>query len=167
MNNHEFTTHIMSMRDKVFRFAHSILGDYEQARDLTQDLYEKLWLRRNELEKCNNIDAYVISSTKNLCLDTIRSLKVREREVLQRRHEHVEPLDGALESRDIGQVVERVIGGLPYKLKMVIHLRDVECYTIDEIADVMQIESQVVRVYLSRARKIVKEKVIKIMNYGI
>lgn len=169
MDQEEFTLRVLPIRNKVFRFAHSILGDHEQAQDVTQDIYERLWTRRAALETYDNIEAYIIVMTRNLCCDRLRARKVKQvaGEVLGSADSGECSLAVRLEQRDMTQIVESIIGRLPQNYRMVIHLRDVECYDIEEIASVMEFDQPTVRVYLSRARKMVKEQMIKVLNYGI
>jgi RNA polymerase sigma-70 factor (ECF subfamily) len=56
---------------------------------------------------------------------------------------------------------------LPEKQKLVIHLRDVEGYSFEEMSEVLEMDEVALRVNLSRARKKVKEEILKIVNYGI
>ncbi|MBO7325266.1 MAG: sigma-70 family RNA polymerase sigma factor, partial [Bacteroidales bacterium] len=55
----------------------------------------------------------------------------------------------------------------PEKARTVIHLRDVEGYEMEEIADIVGDDVATLRVTLSRARKTIRERTIKIMNYGL
>jgi len=161
MSREIYDNEVLPMRDRIYRFARSILGDASQAEDTVQDVMERLWRRRNELGRYENIQAMVMTATRNAAIDAIR--RRRETETLERLK--------AEESRthemsDMHQIVGKLIEKLPEAIRAVIHLRDIEGYEIEEIADIVKRDAATVRVYLSRARKTVKEELIKIMNYG-
>ncbi len=63
--------------------------------------------------------------------------------------------------------VGRIIEGLPEQQKLVIQLRDIEEYDLDEIAKMLDMNNTAVRVALSRARKTIREKLTNTHNYGI
>ena len=63
--------------------------------------------------------------------------------------------------------IERIMEELPEQQKMVLQLRDVEEYEFEEIAKLLDMSATAVRVTLSRARKTVREKLVKKHNYGI
>lgn len=64
-------------------------------------------------------------------------------------------------------LVEKFIAELPEKQQTILHLRDVEGYEFDTIAEVMEMECGTVRVNLSRARHYIKEQIKKSINYGL
>ncbi|MBT7826197.1 MAG: sigma-70 family RNA polymerase sigma factor, partial [Bacteroidetes bacterium] len=77
---------------------------------------------------------------------------------------HVEPVG---EKKEVSQIIKTIINELPKKQRMIIHLRDIEGYEFDEIIEATGIEPNAIRVNLSRARKTVKQELIKTMNYGL
>lgn len=169
MESTDITEHLISMKDKIFRFARSILTDRCEAEDVTQDILEKFWKNRDSLGRYANSDAFIMTSVRNLCCDRLRGRKIR-----QDRHGDIKAVsatgfDGGFvpDNMDVVDVVERIMEELPEKQRMIMHLRDVECYEIDEIAEIVGMDSPSVRVLLSRARKSVKDKIIKTMNYGV
>ena len=77
--------------------------------------------------------------------------------------------DGEQETttKDMASLTRRLIAGLPEKQRVAIHMRDVEGYEIEEIAALLECDEASVRMNLSRARKSVREQLIKLMNYGV
>lgn len=156
------------MQDKIFRFSKCMLGDVAEAEDVVQDVFEKLWTRRNALEECTNPEGFVMQSVKNLCCDRLRRQKVRNNKLAQIKNDSTSVADGnRAEQRDMKHIVEEIIARLPEKQRIVIHMRDVEGWEMDEIARMADMQPEAVRVTLSRARKTVRETMIKTMNYGI
>ena len=75
--------------------------------------------------------------------------------------------DSETTTNDMVTLTRRLITELPDKQRLAIHMRDVEGYEIEEIADLLESDEASVRVNLSRARKSIREQLIKLMNYGV
>lgn len=139
----------------MYRLAQSILCDSMEAEDVVQDVFVKLWAKRNGLGECANLDAYILTVVRNACLDVLRRRKLRldkQNEVLSGKEPHSDGV-GVVEANDIKKAVEDIIRSLPLKQREIIHLRDVEGYAFEEIALVTESDEAAVRVNLSRARK--------------
>lgn len=153
----------------MYRLAKSLLCDVAEAEDAVQDVLERLWIRRKNLGEYGNLNAFIMISVKNACLDRIRSRKLRE----SKKGEVAEVYVGVTDPRrmqdmaDMKALAEKIIATLPEKQRLVIHLRDIEGCAMDEIAGIMQADEDSLRVYLSRARKTVREQLITMMNHGI
>ncbi len=164
----EFPISFDALRNKVFRFAGRMVYDAEDARDIVQDVFEKIWNMQKQARITGNIEALAMTITKNLCLDKLKHEKQKQHklQVLRDRQNAVfHPAD--YDRKNTFQVIHGLIAQLPEKQRMVIHLRDVESLSFDEIAEIMAMDVSAVRMNVSRARKTVKEKLIKTMNYGL
>ena len=75
--------------------------------------------------------------------------------------------DSETNTRDMAELTQKLIQRLPERQRLTIHMRDVEGYELDEIADILDSDEASVRVNLSRARKSIREELIKMMNYGV
>jgi len=168
MNQSEFSTRLLPMKDKIFRFARSIVSDEAEAEDITQDIFEKLWVRRETLEQCTNLEGFVMSSVRNLCYDRLRNRQMRTGKLEVIKSETTGHTAGfSADTLDVNEIIGRLIASLPEKQRTVMHMRDIEGFEIDTIAETIQMEIATVRVVLSRARKAVREELTKIMDYGI
>ena len=168
MNQSEFSTRLLPMKDKIFRFARSIVSDETEAEDITQDIYEKLWIRRDTLEQCTNLEGFVMSSVRNLCYDRLRNRQMKAGKMDSIKSESPAYTTGfQADTLDMNEIIGRLIEALPEKQRTVVHLRDIEGFEIDAIAETVDMEVATVRVVLSRARKALREELTKIMNYGI
>ncbi len=165
MNQQEFLAKLLPMKQQIFRFAMSLLRRQDEAEDVTQDIFERLWQRRDELDGVGSVEGFVMRSVRNLCLDRLRNER-RHDEKLQMlgRDERVARQP---EGFDLRHHMARVIAKLPEKQQLIIQLRDVEGREMDEIAAVVGDDEPTVRVTLSRARKKIREELQKIMNYGL
>ena len=165
MKEREFNQTIIPLGDKMYRFALSIVGCGPEAQDVVQDVMERLWRGRADLQPAN-LEAFVMRSVRNAALDKVEGAR--------RRAERLEDV-AYLSSRataprdefDVGELVERFVAELPERQQTILHLRDVEGYDFDTIAEVVGMESATVRVNLSRARREIKEKMERVMNFGL
>ena len=164
----EFNIHFISIKDKIFRFALKILNNHEDAQDAVQDVFEKLWKMRNNLNKYENLEAFTIKMTKNLCLDKLKQkkLKAQKMQAIESNQEF-QIKNNNYDKKNTSEIIKLFINQLPDKQKMIIHLRDVEGFEFNEIAEIMEIDINAVRMNLSRGRKAIKEKLIKTLNYGL
>ena len=165
----DFKTDVLPISSKLLRFARQILQDEEEAKDVLQDIFLKLWQKREELVKVENLEAFAIRMTRNRCLDLIRSRKTVSLEVVNKNKPTEEDCSDTdhLENAEMAGLVKRIIAGLPDLQRTVIHLRDIEQLEYEEIAKVTDMNVNTIRVNLSRARKKVRDEILKIQNYGI
>lgn len=158
-----FKIRLLPLQDKLLAFALRLLGDREEARDAVQEVYLKMWRMREELDKYRKPEAFAMTVTRNHCLDKI---KARRTERLEEKHINREdnragddPHD-LLKRKDALTIVKEIIKDLPEKQRSVIHLRDVEGLDNEEVAVIMGMDVNNVRVVLSRTRKLVREKLV-------
>jgi RNA polymerase sigma factor (sigma-70 family) len=164
-NNFSFDNR--DLKDKIFRFCLRILGDTEEAKDTVQDVYEKLWRLKEDFGKYKSVEALSLTMSKNFCLNRLKHNKLKE-DKISAKYES-EPLfsEQNYEVEELSEIVKQLIAILPQKQRLVIHLRDVEGMTFEEISETLEMEAVNVRMNLSRARKSIQEELIRIMNYGL
>ncbi len=165
----DFKTDVLPISNKLLRFALQILQDEEEAKDVLQDIFLKLWQKRDDLGKVENLEAFAIRMTRNRCLDLIRSRRTISLEVVKknnRMEEHNSDIN-YLENAEMADLVKRIIAELPDLQRTIIHLRDIEQLEYEEIAEATEMNVNAIRVNLSRARKKVRDEILKIQNYGI
>lgn len=165
METTEYTSLVASVKDTVYRLALRILGDSDMAYDVVQDVYEKVWRARDAIVHSEHPKAYVCRITHNLAIDRVRK---RERE----RNIDIDGCSATDDNKvadisDMAALTKRIIATLPPKQQLIIHMRDVEGYEFEEIAAIAECDATSVRMNLSRARKTVREELIKAMNYGV
>lgn len=168
MNQSDFLEVILPFKDKVFRLAKRLLGSKEEAEDATQELIFKLWKNKNKIRDYKNVEAFAMTMTKNYCYDRLKSKQAKNLTLVHSNYKENETtLDKKLEYRDTVQQVHQLIEKLPENQKLIMQLRDIEQYSFDEICKILDMKSTAVRVALSRARKTVREALIKKHNYGV
>jgi RNA polymerase sigma-70 factor (ECF subfamily) len=168
MKQSEFLETVMPFKDKVFRLAKRLLVSTEEAEDATQELYFKLWKNRSQLEKYKSVEAFAMTMTKNYCFDRLKSKQASNLTLVHSNYkEKNTSLERQVELNDSVSLVHQLIEELPEQQKMIIQLRDIEQYEFEEIAKMLDVQPTAVRVSLSRARKTIREQLLKQHSYGI
>ena len=168
MSEIEFLKIITPFKDKMFRIARRLLVSTEEAEDALQDIIFKLWSNRDKLINYKNPEAYAITMIKNRCFDQLKSKNTQNLKIEHSNYEDPSrSLQEFLEVNDSLRWVELHMNALPRNQKLILQLRDVECFEFSEIADILDMNETAIRVSLSRARKIIREKLTKTHNYGI
>lgn len=168
MNQAEFLNIVVPFKDKVFRLAKRLLVSKEEAEDATQEVLLKLWKNKERIQNYKNVEAFSMTMTKNFCLDKLKSKHAQNLKIVHSNYKDENTsLQKQIELNDSIDWVAKIIEDLPEQQKMVIQLRDVEQYDLDEIAKMLDMQNTAVRVALSRARKTIREQLTKTHNYGV
>ena len=157
-----YTQFILSVKDTVFRLALSHVGSSVEAEDIVQAIYERVWRARDKVLSEPYPRAYVCRMTRNLAIDRLR---VRRQNVDQDWGGYTDG-DREVAIKDMAQFTRQVIASLPERQRVAIEMRDVEGYEIEEIAAILECDTASVRMNISRARKRVRDGVLKALNYG-
>jgi RNA polymerase sigma-70 factor (family 1) len=164
MRSSEFKFMVMPYSDRLYRMAFRLMGNREEAEDIVQEVYLKLWGMRNELPGYNSIEALSIRITRNLCLDFLRRRKTSQEALkTQRINEegHSETPSETLEKKEEAEVIHNLIAALPEPQRSLVHLRHLEGKEYDEIAQMVNMNVNAIRVSISRARKQMREMLEK------
>ena len=168
MNQSDFLKVVLPFKDKVFRLAKRLLVSREEAEDATQELFFKLWRNKEKLSDYKNVEAFAMTMTKNYCYDRLKSKQASNLTLVHSNYKEKETsLDKKVEYNDSVSLVHKLIDKLPEQQKTIIQLRDIEQYDFDEICKMVEMKPTAVRVALSRARKTIREELIKKHNYGV
>ena len=165
-----FKARVLPASNKLYRFALSIIGDQEEAKDVVQEVMMKVWNKRDNMDQTINMEAWCMQITKNLCYDRLKSKAFQTSSSLPENwqlEDKSSTPERKAEMSDIMDQIHQFISNLPKKQKEVIHLRDVEGYSYNEIRVIMEIDINQVKVNLFRARKAIRESLSKINVYGI
>lgn len=166
MNRAIFQNQIFPIRHKLFRFALRITGNSHEAEDVVQEVMEKVWKTSPEQsENVQNWEAWCMTLTRNRSLDKTRSQSLRRTAPIdgvgERTSEHTSPAQAAENNDLIGQV-KAMMQELPEKQRLVMHLRDIEELSYEEIAETLSITLEQVKINLHRARKVIRERMINL-----
>ena len=168
MDAADFKKQFLPCHQKLYRIAFRLMGDNAQeAEDMVQEAYLKLWNKRNELAQVLNTEAYCVTLIKNLCYDALRRSQPDEDGRTPEELPLITDTDIAreVEQRDEANRVKQLISQLPEQQRRVIVLKDVNDCSFEEIEQATGLNAINIRVLLSRARKKIREQFNEIMNY--
>lgn len=163
-----FTGRILPLKDKLLRAAYSIVQQTEEAEDIVQDVLLKIWDKRNEWIKLDNYEGYCMAMTRNLSIDRIRKNKftVQSLEsVLEIHAPDKNPYETAI-SKESSRHIQELMQSLPEKQFLTMQLRESEGKSYNEIAILLGITIEQVKVNIHRARTAIKQQLLQQLNHG-
>ena len=152
---------------KFFAAAFRILRNQQEAEDIVQEVFMKMWLMGDKLDKYADVDALGIVMTKNSCIDMIRKRKFIDTERNGAELPGPDPSPSPFEKMvqtDNQNILNRIIDELPPLYRDLVQLREINGLSYEEISNQNGININTLRVTLSRARKIIKAKYLKYVN---
>jgi RNA polymerase sigma-70 factor (ECF subfamily) len=164
MKSSEFKLLVMPHSTRLYRMAFRLMGSREEAEDIVQEVYVKLWGMRRDLPNYNSIEALCIRITRNLCLDQLRRRKVNLEALKAEKHNQQEYTDSPaekLEKKEEEKIIHSLIAELPEPQRSLVHLRHLEGKEYEEIAEMVNMNVNAIRVSISRARKQMREMLQK------
>jgi len=168
MKAEEFKREIIPMQRKLYAFALRVLQNREESEDVVQEIFVKLWRMRGELGTIRNREAFAMTMTKNLCIDKLKKKRMLSLDEDQVRFEGTSDSNPLKEVQlnDAVALVNQIVNDLPDQQRMIIQLRDIEGYTSEEVAGILDISQNTLRVNLSRARQKIREYLVKQYSNG-
>ena len=155
----------MPLADPVYAYAVNMLGNPDDAADITQDVMLRLWETRRKLQDMDSPKAWALRMTRNLCLDHLKRRRpILDEEAVIRNGGFADDLQRQVEAKDMAEIVRRIIDTLPDNQREVLLLREVEELEYDEIAHITGLGLNNIRTLLSRGRAKVKEA-LKLQRY--
>ena len=170
MKNISFRDDVLPLKNELFRLALRITLNRFEAEDIVQDTLIKVWNRRSDWNDIDSIEAFSLTICRNLSLDRIKKKEnnndsledVKEAEPLASSN----PQDRMIQADRVG-LIKQIVDSLPEKQRSCMQLRDFEGKSYKEIATILDITEEQVKVNIFRARQSVKHKYMKIDNYGL
>lgn len=165
-----FRNHILPLKNKLFRLALCITRDRAEAEDVVQETLIRVWDKRAEWQQMQSIEAYCLTVARNLAIDRSQLMETQHVELTAEMEQTpdmaITPYEGLVHKERMA-LLHRLMNELPEKQRLIIHLRDVEGKSYKEIAEVLQVTEEQVKVNLFRARQKVKQQFINIEKYGL
>ena len=144
---------------KVFNVAYRFVGRHDEAEDLTQDIFLKVFKALHTFDRRANFQTWLISISRNLCIDHYRSVR-KERETIARDVDasHLSPVSrergpySELENTDLRNLIRRALLELPPALRQAVVLRDLQEFSYLEIAERLALPEGTVKSRINRGR---------------
>ena len=169
MQEISFRDDILPLKDKLFRLALRITFDRAEAEDVVQDTMIRVWNKREEWTQFGSIEAYCLTVAKNLAIDRSQKKEAQNVELTPEMEEESEisgPYDQLINNERMS-IIHRLINELPEKQRLIMQLRDIEGESYKEIAKILNLTEEQVKVNLFRARQKVKQRYLEIDEYGL
>ncbi|MGM0635994.1 MAG: RNA polymerase sigma factor [Bacteroidota bacterium] len=169
MKQQDFIHQTRCFEDKLYRLSLRILISNDAAKDAVQEVLLKLWKKRKQLHKIDSLEAYATTLTKNHCYDQLKLKNNRNLRLVHTNFEgeeegsHFEETEESVKKEY--RRVKQLIDDLPKTQRIVMHLRDIENLSFEEIAEILNCTEGSVRVNISRARKTIKKEYLKKYSY--
>ena len=155
---------LLPLYPRLQRVALRLLGNAEDAEDIVQEVYMKLWSKRDALPDVQDVEAYCVTLTKNMCIDRLRIAEADKADVdeVPTMLVATDDVEAQVERRDAVEQVKQIIETLPEHQQQVITLRDMEDCSFEEIVEQTGLTAVNIRMLLSRARRTIRERFKKL-----
>jgi RNA polymerase sigma-70 factor (ECF subfamily) len=144
---------------KVFNVAYKFVGKHDEAEDLTQDIFLKIFKALSTFDRRANFQTWIVSISRNLCIDHYRSVR-KERQTIAREVDagELQPASSergpyaSAEHQDLRAMLRLALEGLPPTLRTAVVLRDLQELSYQEIADRLRLPEGTVKSRINRGR---------------
>ncbi|HUL71568.1 MAG TPA: sigma-70 family RNA polymerase sigma factor [Vicinamibacterales bacterium] len=158
---------------KVFNLAYKFVGRHDEAEDLTQDIFLKIFKALHTFDRRANFQTWLISISRNLCIDHYRSVR-KERETMARDVDpsHLTPVSrergphSQLEQLDLKNLVRQALAELAPALRQAVVLRDLQEFSYQEIADQLGLPEGTVKSRINRGRLELARQIRRLQSHG-
>lgn len=165
----DFREAVEQRRHRVYTLAFYLLGDPEEAEDATQEVFIRLWRDWGEVSARDSPGPWLVRVTRNHCFDLLRKRKRRraalvegaDEETLEAAPSNDDSPCAALERERTREGLEGALRELEEPFRSIVVLREIEGWSYAEVAAGMELSLEQVKVYLHRARRRLREKLLK------
>jgi RNA polymerase sigma-70 factor (ECF subfamily) len=154
----------------VFRLAFRLLGDDNQAKDMVQDVFIKIWLQINRYKPQYNFSTWIYKITCNLCYDKFRSTKQLPEltqlpdAIMNTNIASSENIEASIINNELKELILYFTGKLSPKQKLIFTLSDIEELDVEEITAITGLSAEKIKSNLYLARKQIKDKINAIIK---
>ena len=171
MKKISFRNDVLPLKNELFRLALRITLNRAEAEDVVQETMIKVWNRRDRWDEIESIEAFCLTICRNISLDKMKKAENQNQSLEDEHdapdHSYSSNPEEQAEQRDRVELIRRLIDNLPEKQRSVMQLRDFEGKSYKEIAQIMAISEEQVKVNIFRARQTIKQKFIETEKYGL
>lgn len=167
MKEYSFTNDVLPLKDKLYRLALRITLQTDEAEDIVQETLIRVWEHRTEWPELQSIEAYSLTICRRLALDAANRAGRGNVQLMEHDAQSLLQTAESQDARERMALVRQLMDSLPEVQRSIMELRDIEGYSYQEIADVLQLSDSQVKVYLHRARTTLRQLVEKTERYGL
>lgn len=151
----EYNAAVDEYADALYRFVLKNINDKDASKDILQDVFEKVWLKRDGIE-FEKVKSYLFTAAYRTMLDAIKKAKKHD----PGPEKSASRFGYESEEVDLAEVLEKALNRLPEQQKAVILLRDYEGYSYEEIGEITGLSESQVKVYIYRGRMALKNYLV-------
>lgn len=144
--------------DGLYRFVLKNIKDEDDARDIVQDTFEKVWMKAETIQ-AEKAKSYLFTTAYHAVIE--RSNKIKRFSPIEEKYGGVIEQFAAF---DVKKILNEAVELLPADQKSVLLLRDYEGYSYKEIAEITSLSESQVKVYIFRARSFLKNYIVSADN---
>ena len=171
MKKISFRNDILPLKNELYRLALRITLNPAEAEDVVQETMIKVWNRRDHWEELDSIEAFCLTICRNIAVDKMRKAENQNPSLEEGSdaadHSYSSNPEEQAMQRDRIALVRQLIDNLPEKQRSCTQLREFEGKSYKEIAKILSVTEEQVKINIFRARQQIKQQFIKAENYGL
>lgn len=165
----QFEQQLQRYQHRIYGYAFHYLGNREEAEDITQEVFIRFWKHRETIDEEKPL-GWLLRVTRNASVDAIRRRKTYQRtvsvnsELLDYAHGRNPLPDTDAESSDFRQHLQSALEELSEPYRSIVILREIQELKYQEIAEALDLPLTTVKVYLHRARKMLRNQLHEVLQ---
>ena len=164
----DFRTDILPLKNQLYRLALRITLDSAEAEDIVQDTLIKVWNKRDDWDHIDNIEAFCLTICRNLSLDSVKRQSHRnislEDAPTDSPDNNANPSQQSIANDQLA-IVRHIVDALPEKQRSCIQLRDFEGKSYKDIATILSMTEEQVKINIFRGRQTIKSRIESLNNF--
>ena len=171
MKKISFRNDVLPLKNELYRLALRITLNHAEAEDVVQETMIKIWNRRDRWDELESIEAFCLTICRNIAIDKTKKAENQNQSLMDEHdapdHSYTSNPEEQAMQQDRISLIRRLIDTLPEKQRSCMQLRDFEGKSYKEIAKILDVSEEQVKINIFRARQTIKQKFIDTENYGL
>ena len=171
MKKISFRNDVLPLKNELYRLALRITLNHAEAEDVVQETMIKVWNKRDRWDELESIEAFCLTICRNIAIDKTKKAENQNQSLMDEHdapdHSYTSNPEEQAMQQDRISLIRRLIDTLPEKQRSCMQLRDFEGKSYKEIAKILDVSEEQVKINIFRARQTIKQKFIDTENYGL
>ena len=171
MKKISFRNDVLPLKNELYRLALRITLNHAEAEDVVQETMIKVWNRRDRWDELESIEAFCLTICRNIAIDKTKKAENQNQSLMDEHdapdHSYTSNPEEQAMQQDRISLIRCLIDTLPEKQRSCMQLRDFEGKSYKEIAKILDVSEEQVKINIFRARQTIKQKFIDTENYGL